>query len=131
MSQTAHGWQIMLADLSMILFLVTASTVGTESPPAANFASAALPDAPGAVFRSGQGQSLIRWLDERARDPRQMLTVTGRFGPGERSLIAEDVAVAVRIADLRGIAVRTVVEPGTRSELVAVLAFDRTDHGQE
>ncbi len=131
MSQITYGWQVMLADLSMILFLVTASTVPAAPSGAADYGLPAQPVAPGAVFRSSQEHSLTRWLDERARDPRQMLTVTGRFGPGERSLIAEDVAVAVRIADRRDLAVRTVIEPGVRSELVAVLAFDRTDHGQE
>lgn len=131
MNQALQGWQVMLADLSMILFLVTASTLPGGKPVISAESASSSHGAPGAVFRSGRGQSLTLWLDERVQDPREMLTLTGRYGPGERSLIARDVAIAAAIADRRGVAVRTVLEPGTRSDLVAVLAFDRTDIAQE
>lgn len=126
MNQSICGWQVILADLSMILFLVTGAALSRDRPDISSDRMITL-GAAGAVFRGDQGQSLAPWLDERVHDPREMLTITGRYAPGERHLIENEVEDAATAAERRGVHFRTIVEPGRETDLVAIFAFDRLD----
>ncbi|GGB93573.1 hypothetical protein GCM10011494_09980 [Novosphingobium endophyticum] len=135
MSARAGGWQTALADLSLILFMVTAAAVGQQLPatresremdPGHAVSAPPLQAEPLAVYVDAPGAPpLADWLDQQAVDPRQQLTVTARYGPApgaqERAL-----ATAVRLvreAGRAGHAARIVIEPGEGPSRV-VIAFD-------
>lgn len=135
MSARAGGWQTALADLSLILFMVTAAAVGQQLPAMRESrekgAASAVPAPPIqaeplAVYIDAPGAPpLADWLDQQAVDPRQQLTVTARYGFA-RGARERAFAAAVRLvheAGRAGHAARIVVEPGEGPSRV-VIAFD-------
>lgn len=126
-ARAGSGWQTVLADLSMILFMVTASAV-TEAPaepqrPARSAAPSARSE-PLALYRPGQGAPpLGEWLATQSPDPRQQLTVTVRYAPGEQEKALESAQRLLREAGAAGLRTRVVIEPGT-PDVMAALAYD-------
>lgn len=143
--RAAIGWQTTLADLSLILFLITAAAVSHRvprparpgSPPPVAAAAAAGLRAPSstaaldpgvpelAIWVAGPGAPpLGQWLAGQARDPRQQLTVLVRYppaqGPAAAIASATDLLREAGAAGRRG---RLVVEPGEGAPR-AILAFD-------
>jgi hypothetical protein len=116
------GWQTTIADLSMILFMLTASAVTRQKPqahaaPASALATSATrspmqPAArsePTAIWIAGQGAPpLGEWLAQQPRDSRQQVTITATYAPGAMD---EALAQAQALARQAGDA-RVVVEPG-------------------
>lgn len=128
MIRLSYGWYVMLADLALILFMVTAQAV--HDGEAQQLAGSPLPaeGEPVAVYRPGNGAPPLRqWLAEEAQDQRLRLTVIARYtGPDAQ----EAALAAARLAsDAGGNQTRVVVEPGQRQELLAVLAFDQVPAG--
>ena len=136
----APGWELVLADLALILFLVTlAALAGEEAHGTGADAIARAPDNPPdiapatapeiapsqALFRPGpQGPDIARWLADQPVDPRATLTVFAQYAQGERAAIwAEAQALAVR-AEGTGQAVRVVITEGAQSDIHASLAYD-------
>ena len=142
--RSTTGWQTALADLSLILFMVTGAVASEHAK-----SKAKLPAAAGASRDTGQKTAnpapppvlraeplavyvdepgappLAQWLAEQAPDPRQMLTVTAHYGTGSGAQ-ARALAAAARIAlaaGKAGVTARIVVEPGP-DETRAVLAYD-------
>ena len=131
------SWQTSLADLSLILFMVTAAAVSTApSPKQGGKAPAAmrqeiagrsqraeplsvyiaLPDAP----------PLAQWLNQQAPDPRQQLTITAPYEAARVQSRAAALEAALALAgEAReaGLAARIVLEPG-QGGIRAELAFD-------
>jgi hypothetical protein len=131
------GWQTALADLSLILFMVTAAAVSQHPPTAlakagkSKSSPAAAPSPspqsePLAVYIDAPGAPpLDQWLAQQALDPRQQLTVTAHYGAGSDAQ-ARALAVATRLvreAGKAGHSARIVVEPGAGPTRV-VLAYD-------
>lgn len=121
----AGGWQTTMADLALILFIV--SVAGLQAGKEAK-AKPGLPaqGEPLAVYSAREGAlPLGQWLAEQAPDARQRLTIVARYGPGE----AEEAARrALQLADEAGAAGHTpriVLEQGDGARLVALLAYDR------
>lgn len=125
------GWQTTIADLSMILFMLTASAV-THQKPQAKAASVAATSAmhapiqpaarsePTAIWIAGEGAPpLGRWLAQQPRDSRQQVTVTATYAPGA---LNEALAQAQALARQAGDA-RVVVEPGAPGVRV-VIGYD-------
>ncbi len=128
------GWQTLLADLSLILFMVTAAALAdapdgpldSSTPvvraPAIRPAPRAVPVG---VWRPlAGGPSLTQWLNEAARDPRLQLTITVHYAPGGQ---AEALAAAARLnheAGANGGTARVVIEPGEPAGIGAVLGYD-------
>lgn len=151
-ARTAVSWQTSLADLSLILFMITAAAVTHRPPPkrqperpaerpvvarphagpsdrgAAMAVYIAAPDAP----------PLARWLSQQPRDPRQQLTITVAYTPGAEAQALETAARMLReakagVPELRQNAggdaagdvggARIVIEPGGGPPR-AELAFD-------
>ena len=114
------GWQITLADLSLILFaIMAAATARSEGPPG----EAAHPSVPVAVARDGD---VDHWLDQQPRDPRQRLTITASYAPGR---LDAAIAGARRLAGHAyhsDSAPRIIIQPGTTDGLAASLAFDQS-----
>jgi hypothetical protein len=124
---SSFGWQTSLADLSLILFMLSAAALHNRPPVSAP--AQAQPSAqsePLAVYDATPGAPpLGAWLAQQAADPRQQLTITARYAdaPGARE---RALAEAARLAGEAGAAsrfVRIVIEPGTGAARVA-LAYD-------
>ncbi|WP_374414130.1 hypothetical protein [Novosphingobium colocasiae] len=132
-SRNAIGWQTTLADLSLILFLITAAAAGHRVPrPTHPLASATRPPEaralaspraePLAVWIAAPGAPpLGRWLDSQSRDPRQQVTVIVRYRAADGPLTA--LATADPLMRAAGQRARLVVEPGEGPPR-AVIAFD-------
>lgn len=136
----ATGWQTILADLSLILFMVTASALAyapdaplqPDSPPPARTtpppprAIAASPQAePVALWRDDPGAPpLAAWLAEQAGDPRLRITIVVRHLASRRS---EAFARAQRLqaaAGPRGAGARLVIEPGEADGASVAVGYD-------
>jgi len=135
------GWQTMLADLALILFMVTAAAMGQPAPRNAPLATpdpapAPLPCAAReealALWRAAPGgPSLAAWLGAQAADPRQQLTISAVYPPGHLARALAEAGALARQAAAMGRQARLVIEPGVASagDVVprASLAFDRAD----
>ena len=132
------AWQLLLADLALILFLVTLSALpASEAKSGRKLADSAATEkdvrggglteiaASQALFRPvAGGPSLTEWLAGQPRDPRATLTVFVRHRPGGEAAAWQ---IAQRLADdaLRsGVAVRTIITPRAQDEIYASLAYD-------
>ncbi|MEP0189693.1 MAG: hypothetical protein ABJP70_01545 [Erythrobacter sp.] len=127
----ASGWQLILADLALILFLLAVAALSgvasnpRTSNPTDNPEPAAGPSQ--ALYRAAPGtQSLTQWLRDQPRDPRASLTIyaTYEVGSGDHAL-AETQALADQAVGA-GYNPRMIVEPGEKTEVFASLAFDAT-----
>jgi hypothetical protein len=131
------GWQTLLADLSLILFMVTAAAMA--SAPVAVLPRAAAPSAPKppaaapraeplALWRaSAGGMGLGAWLATQAPDPRQQLTVTAHYPPGEGQAALEAVRAALAGGSAPVAHARIVLEadaPPGALLVMASLAYD-------
>lgn len=118
-ARMGSGWQTVLADLSLILFMVTATALSdspAKAPPPAPLALPALGE-PVAVWRSEPGGlSLEDWLASQAADPRQRLTLVA--APADGPIMLNRAAQLARPA-------RVLIEPGLSGPPYAALTFDR------
>ena len=124
------GWQTIIADLSMILFMLTASAVARQdkakpAPAVASAPTTAMPQAaprsePVAVWVAGKGAPpLGEWLAQQPRDSRQQVTITATYAPGA---MPEALRQAQALASEAGEA-RVLVEPGAPGVRV-VIGYD-------
>lgn len=133
------GWQLILADLALILFLVTLTALPrTEADLAAGFADRVAPVPPAAEIAAAQalyrpvagGPSLGEWLASQPRDPRATLTVFARYpAGGEAQAWAAARGLAAAAQD-SGVPVRTIITVGAEADLYASLAYDAVLPGQ-
>ena len=118
------GWQTIIADLALILFMVAAAAMGTDEPESLDNPLPAR-GTPLAIYRAGEGAPPIgAWLAAQAADDRQHLTIVSRYPAGGMDAAA---AVARALASEAGqleIRPRIVLEPAEEAEAFAVLAFD-------
>lgn len=114
-ARAGSGWQTVLADLSLILFMVTASAI-SEGPAAAPAPLLPALGEPVAVWRPGSGAPpLGAWLAATAPDPRLRLTIIAAPTAG---------AEALALAASAGRPVRVLIEPGA-SGVAATLTYDQ------
>lgn len=136
-ARSGSGWQYILADLSLILFMVTAAALAQaqDGPPPPHPAAAKAQSSPKAQALSTQGEPvaiyravpnappLHDWLRDQFTDARQHLTIVAQYRPGGQvaaMMLAQNLA---QDAGDAGKKARIVVEPGN-DEATAVLAFD-------
>ena len=141
------GWQYLLADLSLILFMVTAAALASAedaparparpavaarqepaTPPAAPAPAAVSPrSAQGevlALYRAAPGAPPLRaWLRDQSADPRQQLTIIAQYRAGEQAQALRQASALAQDAGEAGLRARIVVEPGPGGT-TAALAFD-------
>ncbi len=108
-ARTGTGWQYALADLSLILFMVTAAGVSEAAPDAAPPRSE-----PVAVWQAG-GPPLATWLAAQPPDPRQQLTIVAPLDAAE---------AALKLARSSSRATRVVLDPVATGAPYATLAYD-------
>lgn len=114
-ARVGSGWQTVLADLSLILFMVTAAAV-SEAEDQAVVARAE----PVAVWRPG-GQRLGAWQAAQAPDSRLRLTLTLRPAPGEEVAALERALAELGPAK----SARIVFDRAPGPPLEAVLTYDK------
>jgi hypothetical protein len=123
--RAGSGWQTLMADLSIILFMVTAAALSQTKDGVA--APAPKPSAraePLAVYRNGPGApTLSQWLAAQSPDPRQQLSIVAHYPPGGQQAALAEAAQLLSQAGAAGISARLVVEPG-EGGVVAILAYD-------
>ena len=126
-----HGWQLILADLALILFLVTLSTLAqTAERKKAEEAQASVNGtsqfaASQALFRpSADGPAMRDWLSDRPFDQRSTLTVYAQHSGADRDRMWEAAQALADQAAQSGYRVRTVITKGSTSDLYASLAYD-------
>ncbi|WJS99596.1 hypothetical protein [Novosphingobium humi] len=133
------GWQTMLADLSLILFMVTAAamadvpdrkTAPRPAPlPAPPASAAPAISEPLAIWRPAPGgPTLARWLAEQQADNRQLLSITLRYPPAAQAEALRLAAQMAAGAGGPGARARIVIEPVAAApgvEAVAALAYDK------
>lgn len=138
----AMPWQTILADLAMILFMITAAALanapdwpmaplapGAEKsvppPHKAPPPAPSLRGEPVGVWRDGPGApELAAWLAQQGRDPRLRVSILVRHAKGqERAALAEAEAL-VQAAGPRAAGARIVIEAGAEAGASVVLAYD-------
>ena len=127
------GWQLILADLALILFLLTLSALPAAEaesgePPADNTALAVLrPEvAPAqALFRAVPGgPSLGAWLAAQSPDPRATLTIFATYSKGGDAAAWARAQALADEARAGGTRVRTIITTGAAADVYASLAYD-------
>lgn len=119
------GWQYALADLSLILFLATASALSLAGkadkpplppPPPPLPIAAAMDSEPVAVWSAGAGAPpLASWLGQVGSDPRLEVRVVVRYANGGREAAASHALQLAEAGGARAQHARILVEPGERA----------------
>ncbi|GEO01780.1 hypothetical protein NSE01_36120 [Novosphingobium sediminis] len=126
----AMPWQTILADLALILFMMTAAALA-NAPDAPLLPNAVKPPAPSAqgepvgVWREGPGMPrLAEWLAQQARDPRLRVSILVRHRAGHEQAALTHAQALVAEAGVHAASARIVVEPGREDTASVVLAYD-------
>ena len=116
-ARIGSGWQTLMADLSMVLFMISAAAVGDAPAPKAppKVALPALGD-PVAVWRGSDPAALRGWLAGQGSDPRQRLTIVA---PQSAS------SAALALSAGAGRPARLLLEPEAEGEPYAALTYDQ------
>lgn len=123
----APSWQVILADLALILFLtVLAGFAAVRSRESAREEDIVIAGAQ-AVYRRTPDVSLADWLAQQQVDHRMQLTIFARYAAGERMQVWENARTLMAEAQGAGFTTRVILEPGQESEAYAVLAYDAPD----
>ncbi|MEO0032283.1 MAG: hypothetical protein RIS94_2041 [Pseudomonadota bacterium] len=139
----ASSWQTILADLALILFLVTASALAnapdaplgpdTSPPPARPAPKPAAPSPraePVGVWTDGPGAPpLAQWLAASAADPRLRVTIAVRYARDSRAAALARAARLGEAAGPRAATARMVVEPGSTDAASVALGYDAEASG--
>jgi hypothetical protein len=123
------GWRTVLTELSLILFMVTASVLPDQ--PVANTSAATKPapkppmlpgerSQPVAVWRPGQGAPpLQQWLA--SADMRMQLSLRVTYRTDHAAAVARAATLSTAAGDRP---LRVLVEPGSADAVEATLAYD-------
>lgn len=121
------GWATMLADLSIILFMITAADLANAelAQDGVSTAQAAATAEPVAVYRPGRmAPSLSAWLAGQPADPAQRLTIMVRYqGDDVGDAVGQGLQLS-REAAKAGRPARMIVEQADHTETAAILAYD-------
>lgn len=124
-ARVGSGWQTVLADLSIILFMVAVSAL-SQAADGPRAATASPRSQPLAVWRAGDGAPPVGdWLALEGADERQQLTIVAQYAPGGQGEALRQAAELARAAEVAGKPARVVVEPGPGGT-TATLAYDST-----
>ncbi|KPF87552.1 hypothetical protein [Novosphingobium sp. AAP93] len=125
----AMPWQTILADLALILFMMTAAALASapDTPllPKAPAPAPSVRGEPVGVWREGPGMpTLADWLAQQARDPRLRVSILVRHLAGHEQAALVRAQALVTAAGARGASARIVIEPGREDAASVVLAYD-------
>lgn len=118
------GWQVLLADLSLILFIATAGAVSVQ--PAIREAYMNPTDDPEQVFSSlTTGEDIADWLADYAPDPREQLLITIEHREGEFAIALKRARKLEIAAVTAGQAPIITIRQGDQNKTTALFAFNR------
>lgn len=125
--RAGSGWQTVLADLSLILFMVTAAALQQAQDQPARAAVPIPPVAPPALAEpvalwraAHDGPGLRQWLASQPVDPRLRLTIVAHHAGDP----ARAGAAALALAREAGRPARIVIEADGREGISAALTYD-------
>lgn len=113
------GWQVILADLSLILFISTAGAL--DASPAHSLQSA---NAQTVFSARMEGDDLAGWLAAYSPDARERLRIVIHYRPGGLDAALTRAAQAVRTAAAAGQVPSLTLEEGPADGMTAIFAFD-------
>ena len=121
-----NGWQLVLADLALILFLVTLTALVSSSSKGEDALTRSPYVAPAqALFRpTERGPTLAQWLAEQPADPRLTLTIIARYSGEDQDTVWQDAQNMAASVAGSTIAVRVIVSKAEQSDIYASLAYD-------
>lgn len=126
--KASQSWLMTLADLTIILFIITAadlSRADASVKATAQSAAAVATSEPVAIYRPGaHAGTLASWLADQPADPRQQLTILVRHKQGDQAAQMGRGMALLEDAQADGREARLVVEEGEHSEVAAFLAYD-------
>jgi len=128
MGDSTQGWAVTLADLVIILFMITAADLANADVAKSEIegveATVAMAE-PVAIYRpNGASMPLDAWLETLPDDPRQRLTILVRHnGTNMDGALAQGVALSA-LADKAGMQARMIVEQSEHPDVAAILAYD-------
>jgi len=125
-ARLAVGWEIMLADLSLILFMVTAVALSQTGDGQADMAVSPQGEALAFYRVDADAPPIGEWLRSQSPDTRQQLTIVAQYRPGGQEAALMQAETLAREARASGAQARIVVEPG-EGGTTATLAFDVPD----
>lgn len=126
---TGSSWLVPLADLSLILFIITAASLsgrpereGVGQPqPVGSFAQGV----PASVHIDlPHGPTLGEWLADYHPGSGEQLTVEGYFIPADRAAIAARAEELAQQALAAGFQPRVILQPAAQSQVQALFAAD-------
>lgn len=133
--RAGSGWQTTMADLALILFLITAQAVreeGTrqaepEKAVAATETNGKAPEAEAALalHKPARGESMRGWLLATVTDQRQVATITVSYTKGQRAAALAEGGRLLDEAEAVGVAARLIAMPDARDETVIAVDFLR------
>lgn len=140
---TSTRWEMLLADLSLILFIVALAGLASaqigqiegeetaQEPEPDESKSEALQIAQSqALYRQVEGgPDIAQWLDQQALDPRLTLTIFVDYEEGKEVQAWGEAAALVAAAREKGVGVRTVMNQREAGDIYASLAFDAVPQG--
>jgi len=123
--RVAGGWQTTMADLTLILFIVSVAGLQTGKEAKAEPGLPAQGE-PLAVYSAGEGAPpLGQWLADQAPDARQRLTIVAQYRLGGADAAARRALLLATEAAAAGHSARIVLEQGDGAEPIVSLAYDR------
>lgn len=144
MTRSANSWQLILADLALILFLVSLiALIGRkderlaeqailerrgerailDEPPQITGVGAIAP-AHGLYRPSAAAPPISEWLTAQALDSRAVLTIHALHKRGQEQIIWNEAQALAQGAQAANVKFRIVLEEAERNDLSATLAFD-------
>ncbi|MGB7408572.1 MAG: hypothetical protein WA908_08700 [Pontixanthobacter sp.] len=120
--RASTGWQIILADLSLILFIATAAAIRIE--PARVFDRPSIARIEPNFSARMTGDHLHEWLAEYSVDPRERLQIVIDYPPGGLDNAIIDARKVQAMAAEAGHRPRIVLQPNMASNVSASFAFD-------
>lgn len=131
LARNNQAWQLILADLALILFLMTAAALSTsqdlDEPPKPESGQTATLLAPAqSLYRAGPGlPTLAQWLEQQQRDPRAALTIVAQHAPGEEERAWSEARSMATTARSMGVRTRVIIRVGKANAVHASLAYDQ------
>ncbi len=137
-ARSGHGWQLILADLALILFLLALSALpAAEAEGGRRLADREARDkevrepqlpeiaAAQALYRPvADGPSLGAWLAGQGSDPRATLTIVATHAEGGEAAAWQRTQALAAQARAAGTRVRTIIVAGQAEDVYASLAYD-------
>lgn len=127
-----NGWLVPLADLSLILFVITGAGLAGKMTEArredmhSNNPASAAEGIASAVFADAAQAELTEWLARHPPGPGEQLTVLGTYtSVAARGRIAARCEELAAKALAAGFAPRVIVQQGESEQVLAYLAHDR------